>query len=326
MIKHFIQKAVMESMLTVQVHQLRDSSMPETLETINKSNVMDKSSMWAVFGDSFKPCKKALEKLEPGFYRITIEPNLGLVFNRHEFSTDELLGFDDQSSNSVVQQIKKFWTLEDHFKKYGFVWKRGILLWGPPGSGKTSTINLVAADVIKSNGVVLLVSDIHSAAAGLAAFRQVQPYTPMLCIIEDIDAFGENATLLSLLDGELQINNVVFIATTNYPERLDARIINRPSRFDIVEMIGFPSEKTRDEFFKQKSEILKHNFEKRKQWVNDTKDFSFSYMKELIIAVEVFQCSYESALARLNKMRENNFHSQDNRHIQVGFAPQSAKH
>ena len=47
---------------------------------------------------------------------------------------------------------------------------------------------------------------------------------------------------LSLLDGENQIGNVVYVATTNYPEKLDKRFTDRPSRFDVVQKISMPNE------------------------------------------------------------------------------------
>jgi SpoVK/Ycf46/Vps4 family AAA+-type ATPase len=79
----------------------------------------------------------------------------------------------------------------------------------------------------------------------------IEKHRPIVVMIEDIDAIvdkkGESA-MLALLDGELQIDNVVFVATTNYPERLDKRLVNRPSRFDEIIKIGMPSAAARAQY------------------------------------------------------------------------------
>jgi hypothetical protein len=78
----------------------------------------------------------------------------------------------------------------------------------------------------------------------LQMLRAVEPERQVVGILEDVDAlierYGESE-YLSLLDGEAQVDNVVYVATTNYPERLDARIVDRPSRFDTIRYIGMPS-------------------------------------------------------------------------------------
>jgi hypothetical protein len=59
-------------------------------------------------------------------------------------------------------------------------------------------------------------------------------------LIEEADDIVDNTHCLSILDGELSIQGAVFVAMTNYKEKLPPRIANRPGRFDRVEYVDCP--------------------------------------------------------------------------------------
>ena len=150
-------------------------------------------------------------------------------------------------------------------------------------------------------------SDPEFVAHGLAIMRRIEPDRPIIVMIEDIDAiisrYGE-ASLLALLDGELQIDNVVFIATTNYPEELDARFVNRPSRFDEIIYIGMPSAKAREVYLLNKNKRLAKNELELKKWVDATDGWSIAHMRELIVAVECLDNPFKETVDRLVRMNE----------------------
>lgn len=104
------------------------------------------------------------------------------------------------------------------------------------------------------------------------------------------------------MDGETQIDNVVYIATTNYPERLDPRLVNRPSRFDIVAKIGMPSAEARGVYLRSRSKQLSDK--EIDEWVQATEEFSFAHLKELIVSVEVFERPFAECVERLKMMME----------------------
>lgn len=279
--------------------------------------------MWAVYGKTYSPCEKATKSMPAGHYLIRNNPERGIFFSEKTVKMDELLILPDSISVEIIAGIEKFWTKEDHYRKFKFLWKRGILLWGPPGSGKTSTVQIIASKIVERDGIAIYVQNPALAIQGLDILRYIEPNRPIVVILEDLDDIVEKqgeAELLSLLDGEFQVDNAVFIATTNYPEELDQRIINRPSRFDIVEYIKMPSEEARRAYLIAKNPRLVGD--ELEQWIEDTEGYSIAHLKELIVATECLERPYEENLKRLDKMIEAEAHSsKGDQETVFGFTP-----
>jgi len=270
------------------------------------------AKMWAVYGDSYSPCEVAVNTLPAAQYTINHSNSLGVYFRKTNTNLDDLINLPDSASEEVIASIEQFWTKKEHFAKLGFLWKRGVMLWGPAGSGKTSTLQMISHNIIEKGGLSVYVENPSLAAEGLALMRKLEPVRPIVVMLEDIDAIigqhGE-ASLLALLDGELQIDNVVFIATTNYPERLDKRIINRPSRFDIIKKIGMPNEAARRTYLLAKDPFWNDNnvgddVDELNKWVKETDGFSVAHLKETIVSCRVFEVPFNDTIVRLKKMMD----------------------
>jgi hypothetical protein len=267
-------------------------------------------------GRIFVPAAPTVEVLTPGVYEIKQSSALGLYFEKIPVRTEGLLQFPDTNSDRVVSEIQKFWERESIFVDYGLIYKRGILLYGPPGSGKSCTIQLIMEDVVQRNGIVIKFSDPYLFIDGMRVLRQIQPNTPVVVILEDIDStlqmFNESE-ILNILDGVNEVKKIVFLATTNYPEKLGARIVNRPSRFDKRFRIGYPTTESRKMYFEfligggnpdklaQKVKELDLNID---QWVEDTEDMSIAHLKELFVQVVIIGDPYEEAINTLKGMKE----------------------
>ena len=283
------------------------------------------ASMWSVAGagSDFFPSESSVKELPPGQYTVKHAPSVGIYFSKRDINLDNLLVLPDSNSERVLNHIKDFWGNEESFRKYGFLWKRGIMLWGPPGSGKTSTVQQLSKQIVDLGGITVYCVEPNLIAAGLDILRKIEPKRPLICIFEDIDAivneYGESE-VLAMLDGELQIDNVVFVATTNYPQRLDKRFINRPSRFDEIIKIGMPSPEARKYYLEHKNPRLKGTNELNK-WVELSKGFSVAHLKEMIISVECFNKTIEDAAKRLRSMMEAtpDYYSDDGTKRKIGF-------
>lgn len=258
---------------------------------------------WALLGNNtFTACSETSLELPSRVYNIDMDGRTGqILFVTKNIITDELVILPDTASARVLKAVETFWQAQESFKKYGQLFKRGILMWGPAGSGKSCTLMLLSRDIIKRKGIVVLASNPIRTAKGLEIIRRVEPDRPLICILEDIDEMvaehGEHE-LLALLDGESQISNVAFIATTNYPERLDRRLINRPSRFDEIIKVGMPSRAARVVYLKSRL----GEDPRVEQWSKDTEGFSVAHLRELVVAVCCLGRTYEETIERLRSM------------------------
>lgn len=276
---------------------------------------------WAANHDTFWGATQTYDQLPSGVYRCSVNPQIGPVLLKIGVETDNLLDLPDDDSAAIIREFEQFWKLEPEFRKRGFLMKRGFLLWGPPGSGKTSTIHLLCRRLVQdSGGIILLIEEPYAAAQCLQMARQIEPKRPIIAIMEDIDAlierFGETQ-FLALLDGEAQVDNIVFVASTNYPERLDRRFVDRPSRFDTIRYIGMPSAAARKVYFEAKEPSLIED--ELDAWVEASEGFSIAHLKEMIIAVRCFGQSLSKVTERLEEMQSRKPTSDDYPGKQIGF-------
>jgi len=263
---------------------------------------------WAICGaDIFKPVADTSNILSPGIYSILTTQEHGIIFQKKQLQVDDLLMFPDSLSDKILKEVVHFWSSGESFKHYGFLHRRGYMLWGPAGSGKTCLVHQIMANIISSGGIVFQ-CDSHpkTFSMGLQLFRQVEPSRPTVCLFEDIDAIinaSSEDAILSLLDGENQINRVLNVATTNFPERLNRRIVARPRRFDRVILVDMPPPEVRELYFKEKLKLDKET--NVAEWVKLSDRFSFAAMAELVISVKCFNKSLNDAAKHLRSLLIN---------------------
>jgi hypothetical protein len=256
-------------------------------------------------GETFYPVDEVIKHLPPGYYDMDRTMS-SVCFTKKKIKNESLLVFPDSSHVPVLEEISKFWKLEHKFNESRIPFKRGILMYGPPGSGKTCTIRMVIDNLVKEhNGIVVDFSSTHLFEDGYKVLRQIHAEMPIVVLMEDLDAIihrCDESKLLNMLDGMLGIDKVIFLATTNYPERLGSRIMNRPSRFDRRIFIGMPSAVARETYIRSK--LIGEDDNIIKRWVEDTSGFSIAHIKELYVANKILGDDYSIALKTLKGMKQ----------------------
>jgi len=297
---------------------MREEEYPEVTIIDNDLDSIDTQSPseWSVLkNDEFAPSYVSISKVPSGLFEIKWNSSIqALVLSKQKMNIDELYELPSPEIESILSDIRIFWKKRDAYKSYNFVHKRGILLYGDPGCGKSGIIQLCVKSLIEEeNGIVINIKeseDFKYFIDFVPTIRTIEPDRPLIVILEDIDSLaGEDqystTKLLNVLDGVKQIENVVYIATTNYPEKLQERITNRPSRFDRRYEVQMPSEEIRRSYIKNK---LTEDDMKRvdiEEWVKVTDGMSLSHLKELIISVVVMGKDFKDSIGNLTDMKES---------------------
>jgi hypothetical protein len=260
----------------------------------------------------FAPANKTVSELPAGLYEIKNDPHRGMHVQQIKTISEELFILPSPEIQSIIDDIKKFWEGRETFKKYKYVHKRGILLYGDPGCGKSGIIQLCIRYVVEEmKGIVINIKDpyhVETFDEFIHSLRRIEPSRPIVVVMEDLDALtGEDkyvtSKLLNILDGIKQIEGVVYLASTNYPEKLEERVSNRPSRFDRRYRIEPPDANIRESYIRFKlseDDIKKIDI---KEWVKASEGFSIAHLKELIISTLVLGNSYSESLSHLKEMK-----------------------
>lgn len=268
-------------------------------------------------GSNYEPIGETKDILPSGFYRPVYDSYHGRVYlTSKEVIMPKLYVLPNDIQNAILDDIQMFWQSEERYRKFGNVYKRNILLYSLPGNGKTSLINIIANKLITDyDGIVIFidsVEDLSSYRTVMERFRSVEPNRKVVTIIEDFERLAKDdrltAMLLQTLDGNGQFDNVVTIATTNYPEILEKRFTCRPSRFNMVIEYKKPNAEIRKSYIEMKlsdsgidinEESVKADIER---YVSKTEGYTFDFLKEVIQGIYVDGISEVGVFDRLEDL------------------------
>ncbi len=194
-------------------------------------------------------------KFKIDFERRLFEENR--VEKTEKTSTSDVIGLDDVKK-SVTEAIEIPLMHPELVKKYDIKVINGILLFGPPGTGKTMIMRAIANDmkgvtVLEINGAELATTNADSAVSVLREiFNRARENVPAIIFIDEIDTVipkreaeidvntQVTGALLEEMDGVKKLSGVLVIAATNRPEKLDPAIL-RPGRFDKISFVRPPN-------------------------------------------------------------------------------------
>lgn len=271
--------------------------------------------------EKFIPIGESVESMPPGFYQPVYDSyKQNAYFVEKNVIMPNLYILSNDVQKTIINDVHNFWQSEERYKKFGSVYKRNILMYSTPGNGKTSLINIVCSQLLKEqNGVVVLIdstSDLSAYNKCMDRLRDIEPNRKVITVIEDFERLTKDdhfaSMLLQLLDGNKQYDNVVTIATTNYPSILEKRFVCRPSRFNLIIEFPKPNEIIRREYFQKKlmdggidinDEKIKADIER---YVSLSDGYTFDFIKELIQGIYVDGLGEDVVVKRLEDIKEKN--------------------
>ncbi|KAJ7750905.1 P-loop containing nucleoside triphosphate hydrolase protein [Mycena metata] len=212
----------------------------------------------------------------------------------------------DDFKTGLQKDIYGFFKSEPVYKKFAIPWKRGIIMYGPPGNGKTISIKVIMKTCDAQGFAPLYVKSFQhfmgEEYAMAEVFEKARQLAPCVMVLEDLDALitdRNRSFFLNQLDGLQGNDGLLVIGTTNHFERLDPGLSTRPSRFDRKYLFDDPDLEERTLYAQYWQNKLKSNEEIDfpdalvDEAAEQTDKFSFAYLKEVFVSALVMLAGWE---------------------------------
>ncbi len=198
-------------------------------------------------------------------------------------------------AESIRQDMEGFFGSRELYEGHGVPWKRGALLYGPPGNGKTHALKALINRLRKPTVYVktLEQGDQGPSQESLRSiFHRARNAAPCVLVLEDLDSMIDDANrsyFLNEMDGFAENHGVLVLATTNHADRIDPAIVQRPSRFDRKYHFDLPGPAERVAYMqmwnRQRERGVRLADDDIRELAAATDAFSYAYLKELMLSV-----------------------------------------
>ena len=266
------------------VQRLLDAGVSTTGEEIQQSSLLVDILGWVLplvifIGIGQVISRSMMKKMGGGSNSLMF--NLGksnakvYVKSAEGIKFDDVAGEDEAKEN--LQEVVNYLHDPSKYKDIGASMPKGILLVGPPGTGKTMLAKAVAGEAnvpfFSMSGSEFVEMFVGMGASKVRdLFNQAKEKAPCIVFIDEIDAIGQKRSggqyggndereqtlnqLLTEMDGFEGNNGVIILAATNRPESLDLAL-TRPGRFDRRVPVELPDLKGREEILKVHARKIK---------------------------------------------------------------------
>jgi hypothetical protein len=177
----------------------------------------------------------------------------------------------------------------EHLLRLGQHLKRGVLLHGPPGTGKTHTVRYLIGRLRHSTVIVLSGRALRMLDQAAALARRL---TPAVLVIEDVDLVAEDRSdhevspllfeLLNKIDGVDGDADVVFVLTTNRVDVVERALVDRPGRVDLAVEVPRPDAAARERLLRLYARNVPLDDDAVAATVAATEGVTASFMRELV--------------------------------------------
>lgn len=264
---------------------------------------------WTAHNNTYFPVRPGAEQLRtlpPNVYDLTLDFEKGPVANVIPIKEEGLIHFDSGPAPKIMEEVRKFWTMKGKYDTLGIPYRRGILMHGEPGTGKSGIIRILCKDVVNDGGIVTIVKNITTLETWLPILNELEPGRNLMVVIEDIDEMVEHTEyeLLQMLDGVgNHRDGMLFVATTNYLDELPDRVY-RPSRFDYLVEVSMPNARVRSQYIEDLCN--RFNVPMRQDIVDRSEGMSFAHMKEFLVSCLLYNRDVDEVAARMHMHKHLN--------------------
>jgi transitional endoplasmic reticulum ATPase len=213
-------------------------------------------------------------------------------------SWDDVI-LNPEMKKNLIEDVQGFFDNQGLYNQFSVPWKRGVILHGVPGNGKTVSIKALMnslynrADAIPSLYVKAFETNCQTEQYAIREiFQMARNTAPCLLIFEDLDSLVNDdirSYFLNEVDGIESNDGILMIGSTNHLDKLDPAISKRPSRFDRKYHFKVPGEEERrlyTDYWRQKllkNETVEFPEELCGVIAQLSEGFSFAYLKELFV-------------------------------------------
>jgi ATPase family associated with various cellular activities (AAA) len=269
------------------------------------------------FGEQFLAEIKALAN-EHSVYRnhiLTVSArhdNLSVSFHKLSPVAKTSLILPREILQRIEKHAMQFSQHSEMLRAAGMHLKRGILLHGVPGTGKSLTLKYLIGEMNQRTTFLVYGPGISGIKAVFDLAASLQPAT---VIIEDVDLIGEERSknphnqllfeLLNAMDGLNDDVDILCLLTTNRPEMLEPALAARPGRIDQAILIPLPDDDCRRRLFALYAGGLTLEVKDIDKYVGKTKGASAAFIRELLRKAAL------TALQETNQLTVTDLHLDD---------------
>jgi cell division protease FtsH len=204
---------------------------------------------------------------------------------------------------AIIQEIRNntigFLSKRNKWPKYGIPTKRGIILAGESGTGKTIICKALMSEAKDTTCIVCNAYLLRQNSFLTELYRLAQDLSPCIVFVEDLDMIGHEVSddmhsgepplvaLLAEMDGIIEKKEIITVATTNHVDVLDKALTERPARFDRIIRINRPSYELRISQIKRLAEKIPLTNEVKDYLAKRTEGFTPAQVQETIFGMVI---------------------------------------
>lgn len=231
-----------------------------------------------------------------------------IVFlRRPELGRDQLI-LPDDVLKSVEREVFGVAEQRERLRASGQHVKRGVLLWGPPGTGKTHTVRYLISRLREHTVFILTGGGLRMVRPACALARMLQP---AVVVLEDIDLVAQHREIygmsgnpllfdvLNEIDGIAEDADVTFVLTTNRADLLEPALAARPGRVDLAVEVVLPDAEARRRLIELYGRGLSLRLDDADAVIERTGGVTASFVKELMRKAALVSAQSSNGDARI---------------------------